>query len=40
MPLEASLAKLSPAQVAAIKEYEKELAEKFGNPLVLLAFDR
>lgn len=40
MDLTAPLAKLSPDQIAAIKAYEGELAKKFGNPVILLAFDK
>ncbi len=40
MDLKAPLAKLSPDQIAAIKDYEGELAKKFGNPVILLAFDK
>ena len=40
MDLPANLSKLSPDQLAAIKEYEHQLAQKYGNPVILLAFDR
>lgn len=40
MELKAPLAKLSPDQIAALRDYEGELAKKFGTPVILLAFDR
>jgi len=33
------LANLSPDQVAVIKNFEHELAKKFGNPVILVAFN-
>jgi hypothetical protein len=40
MQLPAALSKLSPDQVSAIKDYENELAKKYGTPVILLAFDK
>ncbi len=40
MDLKASLANLSPDQVAEVKAYEQQLAEKFGNNVILLAFHK
>jgi hypothetical protein len=40
MQLPATLSKLSPDQISAIKDYEHELAQKYGTPVVLLAFDK
>lgn len=39
MNLPSHLARLSPDQVAVLKDIEHELANKFGNPVVLVAFD-
>lgn len=39
MDLPSHLAKLSPDQVAVINDFEHELAKKFGNPVILIAFD-
>lgn len=40
MEVKPPLAKLSPDQIAAIRDYEGELAKKYGTPVILLAFDR
>lgn len=39
MEMQAPLARLSPDQIATINGFENQLAEKFGNPVILLAFD-
>jgi hypothetical protein len=40
MQLPASLSKLSSDQISAIKDFEHQLAQQYGNPVVLLAFDK
>ena len=40
MDVKPPLAKLSPDQIAAITDYEGELAKKFGTPVILLAFNK
>lgn len=40
MELPATLSKLSSDQIATIKDYEHQLSQKFGTPVVLLAFDK
>ncbi len=40
MDMKAPLSKLSSDQIAAIKDYEHQLAQKFGTPVILLAFDK
>ena len=39
MDLQRTLAKLSPDEVATIKDFEHNLAAKFGRPVILIAFD-
>lgn len=39
MDLPLPLAKLSPEQLARVKDYEHELAKNFGKPVILIAFD-
>jgi hypothetical protein len=39
MDMTVPLARLSPDQLNALKDYEHALAEQFGNPVTLLAFD-
>lgn len=38
MDLKASLADLSADQVSAIKDFEQQLTQKYGNKVILLAF--
>ncbi|MDR3565433.1 MAG: hypothetical protein P4N59_28915 [Negativicutes bacterium] len=40
MKIDTPLANLSSDQVAEIKAYETQLTEKFGSPVILLAFDK
>jgi hypothetical protein len=40
MDLKASLANLPADQIAEVKAYEQQLAQKFGNNVILLAFSK
>ncbi|MDR3560442.1 MAG: hypothetical protein P4N59_03225 [Negativicutes bacterium] len=40
MDLKAALADLSADQIAEVKAYEQQLTQKYGNNVILLAFNK